>query len=95
MGDNMAFASLQDIQYIIAQNFFGGDTGIAGIVMYATVMAVVFILFAQKNLAICFALMLPTSFVFTTMSILPESMTILLIIIAIIGLAKELRDTVN
>ena len=88
----MAFSSIQDIQTLIAQSFFDGDTGIAGIVMYACVMAFIFMIFARNNLMIAFALMFPVTFIFTMLGILPETMTVLLIIVAVVGLAKERRD---
>lgn len=88
----MAIASINEFQTILAQSFFGGDMGLAGIVMYTAVMGVVFLLFAKGNLMVAFALMFPITFVFTVMGILPETMTILLIIIAVVGLAKERKD---
>lgn len=91
----MAFASIQDMQAIIAQSFFEGNTEIAGIVMYAVVMMAVIVLFGRGQKMVIFAFMLPLTFIFTTLNVLSEGMTILLIIVALIGLAKEARDYVS
>lgn len=88
----MAIASIQEIQILIAQSFFGGDTGIAGIVMYSVVLAMIFLLFAKNNLMIAFALMFPVSFIFSMLNVLPTSMAVLMVIVAVVGLAKERRD---
>lgn len=85
----MAFASINEIQIILAQSFFGGDMGIAGITMYAVVLAVIFVLFAKNNLMVGFALIFPVTFIFVLMGIIPETFTVLMIIVAIVGLAKE------
>lgn len=66
--------------------------GIAGIVMFAVCLMVVFVLFAKNNLMVAFALIFPITFIFTTMGILPETFAILMAVVAIIGLAKERID---
>lgn len=88
----MAFTSLQDLQTIIAQNFFAGDVGIAGMILFTGVLAFVFVFFARKNLLVGFAIMLPVTMIFTTLGVLPETMAVLLVIIAVIGLSKMVRD---
>lgn len=88
----MAIASIQDLQLLIAQAFFAGDTGIAGIVMYSVVLALIFLFFAKSNLMIAFALMFPVSFIFSMLNVLPTPMAILMVIVAVVGLAKERRD---
>lgn len=85
----MAIASIQDLQSIIAQSFFGGDIGIAGILMYAIVIMVIFLFFAKNNLILAFVLMLPLTFVFTSLSILPEPFAVLMLVISAVGIVKE------
>lgn len=82
------------MQSVIAQSFFGGDVGIAGIVMFMAVMAFVFIFIAKKNLMVGFLFMIPASLIFSMLRILPDSMAMIMIVIAVIGLAKETRDYV-
>ena len=86
--------SFTDLQGLIGDSFFGGDSGIAGVVMFAFVMAIIFAVFGRSNMAIPFALMLPTTLVFTAMNILPQELTILMVIVSVIGIAMTMRDKV-
>lgn len=87
--------SLQDLMEIIAQAFFQGNTQIAGIVLFMFVAGLVFLLFAQKNLTIGFILLLPLTLIFTLMGILPEILTILIILILVMGIASRFRETMG
>ncbi len=69
-----------------------GDIGIAGMVMFCCVMMAVFAIFGMDNLMGAFILMIPLTLIFTTLRILPESMAILLIIVAVLGLATTAKD---
>lgn len=91
----MAIISIQEMQTLIAQSFFAGDLGLAGIVMYSVVLMVVFLLFAKNNLTIAFALMFPITLVFSIMRILPDTMTVLMVLVAVVGLAKERKDAMS
>ena len=71
-----------------------GDVGIAGIVMFCGVMMAIFAIFGIQNLTGAFILMIPITLVFTTLNILPEAMTILLIIVAVMGIAVTAKDRV-
>lgn len=85
--------SLTDFQELIAESFFMGDIGIAGMAIFCCVMCVVFALFGMNNLTGAFLLMIPVTLIFTSLSILPETMAILLIIVAVMGLAVTAKDT--
>lgn len=82
------------MQGLIAEAFFNGDTAIAGIVMYSVALALIFAIFGRSNLAIPFALMLPVTLIFTALNILPQAMTILMVIISVIGIAMTMKDRV-
>lgn len=86
--------SINDFQELIADSFFMGDLGIAGMVMFCCVMCVVFALFGMDNLTGAFILMIPLTLVFTSLSILPETMAILLIVVAVMGLAVTAKNIV-
>lgn len=79
---------------LIADSFFAGDTGIAGMVMFSIVMMVVFAMFMKKSLVVPFAMMLPITLIFTALKILPETMTILLIVVSVVGLAVTAKDQI-
>lgn len=76
----------------MAEAFLGGNSEIAGVCIYTVVMALVFGAFGRKNLITPFALMLPITFIFTSLGILSEGLTILLIIVAVVGLSMAVRD---
>ena len=62
--------------------------------MFSIVMMVVFAMFMKKSLVVPFAMMLPITLVFTALKILPETMTILLIIVSVVGLAVTAKDQI-
>lgn len=86
--------NLTDMQGIIADSFFNGDTGIAGMVIFAVVMMIVFAIFGKDNLLLSFVMMLPVTLIFSALKILPDSMAILLIIVAVAGLASTYKDKI-
>ena len=86
--------SLGDLQGLIADSFFAGDTGIAGMVIFAVVMAIVFAIFGTERMTGSFIVMLPLTLIFSAMKILPDSMAILLVIVAIVGLAGSYKDKI-
>ena len=85
---------LVDIQKIIADSFLNGDMTIAGILMFSTVLAVLFMLF-NRNVFIALILALPVTLVFSLMGVLSSDMTILLIIITVLGLAINTTSIFN
>lgn len=85
--------SLQDIQDILAQEFFEGNTSIAGIVLYMAVMTLIVVFFAHKNLILAFGLMLPVTLIFTMLGVLPETFTLLMMIVFIIGVGMKFKGS--
>ncbi len=77
---------LVDIQKIIADSFLNGDLTIAGLVMFSTVLAILFVVF-KGNIFTALIISLPVTLIFSLMGVLSADMTILLIIITVLGLA--------
>lgn len=84
--------SPQDLIDLLAQAFFQGNTQIAGIVVFTAVLAIIYLIFAQRNIMIGLILTLPTTLVFTIIGILPQVLTILVAIVTIIALAYRFRE---
>lgn len=84
--------SPNELQTAIAQSFFNGDMGIAGMIIYTAVMAFVFVALGKRGLMAPFAIMLPVTAVFTALGILPEALTVLLIIVAVLGLGWAVKE---
>lgn len=85
--------SLQDFEEILAQEFFDGNVAIAGIVLYMAMMTVIVVFFAQKNLILAFALMLPITLIFSILGALPEAFTLIMMIVFLIGVGMKFKDT--
>ena len=63
-------------------------------VIFAVVMMIVFAIFGKDNLLLSFVMMLPVTLIFSALKILPDSMAILLIIVAVAGLASTYKDKI-
>lgn len=76
---------LNTITQILANDFFAGNTDIAGMVIFTVCLAVVFV-FVKKVFA-ALVISMPMAFIFSTMGIVSQELMILLVIVAILGLA--------
>lgn len=83
---------VQGFQAVLADAFLGGSMELSGIAMFTAVMALVFAMFGKKSLIAPFALMIPVTFFFTSLGILSEGLTILLLLVSVVGLAMAVRD---
>lgn len=63
--------TIKEFVDMLAQSFFGGNTAIAGILIYMVAMAIVFLLFARNNVMIAMLLSLPMTLAFSLLGILP------------------------
>lgn len=87
--------TIQELPQLIAQTFTDGDLTIAGLILFCAAMGFIFMIFGRRSLTIPFVLMLPVTLIFTTLSIIPETLTILLIIVSVLALAMVARDKVG
>lgn len=79
--------SLEDLTQILGNGFFNGNVAVAGMCIFGVVMALVFTMFGKKNLLAAFAVMLPLTVIFNTLGVLADALSILLVLIAVLGLA--------
>ena len=84
---------INDIQGILADTFFAGNTIIAGLVMFVAVLAIIFTI--SKNLLASFLMALPVILIFSTLGIISGDMMILLIIITVLGLAITAKSSLG
>lgn len=82
--------SFADFQEIFATSFLDGDMAIAGILIYAAVMIVIFAV--TRNTTHSLLISLPITLVFSMLNILSTDMMILLIIVTVLGLAFTTKD---
>lgn len=81
---------LTDLQTLVADLLFGGDESIAGLVMFAAIIAVIFLL--VRNMVASLLITLPMTMVASNLGIISGDMMILLIIITVLGLALTARS---
>lgn len=84
--------TLNQLVDILGEGFFNGDSGIAGMAVFTVIMAVVFAMFGRKGFLVPFAIMLPLTLIFTSLRVLPDTMSILLVVVSVVGLAHEAKD---
>lgn len=82
-----------DIQVLIAGMMFGGNTTIAGLLMFTAVLGILFAL--VRNLTATLVVSLPLTLVFANMGIISGDMMILIIIIVVMGLAMVSRGILS
>lgn len=76
---------LTSITEIVANAFTGGNTDIAGMLIFTVCLAIIFI-FVKKVFA-ALVISMPMSYIFFSLGIVSQEMMILLIIVAVLGLA--------
>lgn len=81
---------LQGLIQLISDVMFGGDTMLGGIVIMAVVMLVIVAL--TRSAFVTLVIALPVSFIFSTLKIIPQELMILMIIVAVLGLAYTSRN---
>lgn len=78
-----------DIVDLIGQSFFGGNTTMAGIVVLCMILAVVMAF--SKSAFATLIIAIPVTLMFTSMSLLPVDVTIIMILVCVLGLAYTAR----
>lgn len=82
--------NFSDFQEIFATAFLDGDMAVAGILIYAAVMIVIFA--ATRNTTHSLLISLPITLVFSMLGILSTDLMILLIIVTVLGLAVSTKE---
>lgn len=81
---------ISDFQDLLAGAFFDGNTVIAGIILYAAVMCIIFA--ATRNVTHSLLISLPVTLVFSMLGMLSTDVMMLLIIVTVLGLAFTTKD---
>lgn len=74
-----------DIFNIIGNSFFDGNTMIAGLVVLTVVLALVFAI--TKNAFAMLLVAMPITLIFSYMRVIPDEVTIILLLVTVVGLA--------
>lgn len=82
-----------DIQVLFADVMFGGNTTIAGLIMFAITLGIIFAV--ARNLTATLIISLPITLVYSTLNIISGDMMILIIIVTVLGLAMVSRGALS
>ena len=82
--------SIYDFQELLGTAFFDGDMKIAGMIMYVVVLMLIFALSKKVNLSLI--LSVPITLIFGYIGALDTDLMVLLIILAVLGLAFTVRN---
>lgn len=82
--------TLDQFQSLLGNSFFGGDSIIAGIVIYVAVLMVILVLTKKPSIGLIVAL--PVTYIFSLLGVLSQEFMILLIVITVLALAYTTRD---
>ncbi len=74
-----------DIFQIVGDSFFGGSVLLGGLVILTIVLALVYVL--TKNVFAMLLISMPVTLVFSYMRVIPDEITIILLLVSVVGLA--------
>lgn len=86
--------TIDQFQDMLADSMFAGNGAVAGVVIFAVVMAVIFMLM-KRNVFGSLAMTIPVAFVFTLLGILSVDLAMILIVICVLGLAMTAKRTIG
>lgn len=81
--------TINELVEIVANEFFSGSLDIAGLAIFSVVMGLLFAL--TRDVFQTLILSLPVTFIFSSFGFLPNDLVILLIIVAVLGLAMSAK----
>ena len=81
--------TINELVSIVGAEFFGGSNELAGLAIFSIVLGLLFAL--TRDVFQTLILSLPVTFIFSTFGFLPNDLVILLIIVAVLGLAMSAR----
>ena len=87
--------SVAELQGIVADGFFNGDLTAAGLIMYAMMLAVIFAVLSRFSMTAALISTIPVTLIASLMSMISTDMMILILIVAILGLAMYSKVSVS
>lgn len=78
---------LNDIFQIVGDSFFEGSVLLAGLVILTIVLALVYVF--TKSAFAMLLISMPVTLVFSYMRVIPDEITIILLLVAVVGLAMS------
>lgn len=73
------------VQELLADTFFDSSLTVAGLVMYAVTIAIIFMI--AKNITAVLLISIPITLIFASMNILTGDLLIVMIVVTVVGVA--------
>lgn len=86
--------SIEQFQEILAGSLFEGDAAVAGIVILAVTLLVLFAVFKKNHFASLLTA-IPVTFVYSMLGVVSADMMIIMIVICVLGLATVSKKTLG
>lgn len=86
--------SMDQFQTILADSLFSGDATVAGIVIFAVTLAVIFVMM-KKNVFASLLIAIPAAFVYSLLGILSTDLMVIMIVVCVLGLATAGKKTLG
>lgn len=86
--------TIEQFQNILGDSLFGGDAMVAGIVIFAVTLAVIFVLM-QKNIFASLLMAIPVAFVYSMLGVLSSDLMVIMIIVCVLGLVSVGKRTLG
>ena len=86
--------TIDQFQSILGDSLFGGDATVAGLVIFAVTLAVVFMVL-KRNVFGSLLIAVPIAFVYSLMGILSTDLMVIMIVICVLGLATAGKKTLG
>lgn len=86
--------TIDQFQSILGDSLFGGDAMVAGIVIFAVTLAVIFVIL-KRNVFASLLIAVPTAFVYSMLGVLSTDLMVIMIVICVLGLATAGKKTLG
>lgn len=79
-----------DVIQIVADSFFGGSLYVGGTVVLITVLAIIMVF--SKKITTTLLLGVPVVMIFAYLGVLPDEITLIMLVVIVVGLAYTTKD---
>lgn len=86
--------TIDQFQTILGDSLFGGDGTVAGIVIFAVTLAIIFVVL-KKNVFASLLVTLPVSMIYSMVGVLSSDMMVIMIIVCVLGLVAVGKRTLG
>lgn len=86
--------TIEQFQSLLGSSLFGGDAMIAGLVIFAVTLAILFVVL-QKNLFASLLVAIPVTFIYSAIGVLSADLMVIMIIVCVLGLTAVGKRTLG